>query len=63
MAVYAIAEIEVLDQTLFDEYLRKVPATVAVYGGRHLARGGPIEILDGSRSPSDQVELGSYGGS
>ena len=40
MPVYVIADIEVPDATLFEEYRQKVPATIAAHGGRYLARGG-----------------------
>ena len=40
MAAYVIAEVNVNDATLYDEYRRQVPATVQKYGGRFLERGG-----------------------
>jgi len=51
MAVYLIADLEILDQKLFEEYRQKVPATIAAHGGRYLARGGPTVLLEGSWSP------------
>lgn len=48
MAVYVIADIEVLDRPSFEEYRELVPATIASYGGRYLARGGDTEVLEGS---------------
>lgn len=57
MAVYVIADIEVLDQTLFEEYRQKVPATIAAHGGRYLARGGATDVLEGSWSPKRCVVL------
>lgn len=38
MAAYVIADIEVLDSLAYEEYRQKVPATIAAYGGRYLAR-------------------------
>jgi uncharacterized protein (DUF1330 family) len=57
MAVYVIADIEVLDPVLFEEYRQKVPATIAAYGGRYVARGGPTEVLEGSWAPKRCVVL------
>lgn len=57
MAVYLIADIEVLDPALFEEYRQKVPATIAAHGGRYLARGGTTEVLEGSWSPRRCVVL------
>lgn len=57
MAVYVIADIEVLDPTLFEEYRQKVPATIAAHGGRYVARGGATEVLEGTWSPRRCVVL------
>jgi uncharacterized protein (DUF1330 family) len=57
MAVYLIADIEVLDPTLFEEYRQRVPATIAAHGGRYLARGGATHLLEGSWSPRRCVVL------
>jgi uncharacterized protein (DUF1330 family) len=51
MAAYVIADIEVLDSAGYEEYRRQVPATIAAYGGRYLARGGATEVLEGAWSP------------
>lgn len=57
MAVYVIADIEVLDPVLFEEYRQKVPATIAAHGGRYVARGGATQVLEGSWSPKRCVIL------
>lgn len=49
MAVYVINEVEVLDPAGFEEYWLAAPATVAAFGGRYLARGGAVELLEGDR--------------
>ncbi len=48
MAGYLIANIEVTNPTLYDEYRRKVAPIVAQYGGRFLVRGGETRILEGN---------------
>ena len=57
MAAYLIGDVEVVDAAGFGEYQRQVPATVAAYGGRYLARGGAVETLEGSWSPKRCVIL------
>lgn len=51
MAAYLIADIEVLDVAGYAEYRQNVPATIAAHGGRYLARGGVIEVLEGAWAP------------
>jgi uncharacterized protein (DUF1330 family) len=51
MAVYVIASVDVVDSEGYEEYRRRVPATIAQHGGRYLARGGATEVLEGSWSP------------
>ena len=48
MAAYVIAHIEVTDPDGYAEYVKGVPATIAKYGGRYLARGGATERLEGT---------------
>jgi len=57
MAAYVIANVEVIDSTGYEEYRQKVPATIAAYGGRYIARGGATEVLEGTWSPGRCVLL------
>jgi uncharacterized protein (DUF1330 family) len=57
MAAYVIAQIEVTDPALFEEYRRRVPETIAAYGGRYLVRGGASETLEGGWRPGRMVVL------
>ena len=57
MAAYLIGDVEVIDAAGFEVYGRQVPATVAAYGGRYLARGGAIEPLEGGWAPKRCVIL------
>jgi uncharacterized protein (DUF1330 family) len=47
MAAYVLAEIEVTNPEGYKEYATLVPATIAKYGGRFLARGGQNHSLEG----------------
>ena len=57
MAAYLIADVEVIDSNGYEQYRQKVPATVAAYGGRYMARGGATEVLEGTWSPRRCVIL------
>jgi len=48
MAAYVFANIDVKDAQVYEEYKRRVPATIEQYGGRYLARGGRCEVMEGS---------------
>ncbi|WFP74865.1 DUF1330 domain-containing protein [Mesorhizobium sp. WSM4906] len=51
MAAYLIADVDITDMAVFDEYRREVPATEARYGGHYLARGGATKVLEGDWEP------------
>jgi uncharacterized protein (DUF1330 family) len=44
---YLLAEVEITNPALYDEYRAKVHATIAKYGGRYLVRGGDPQSLEG----------------
>lgn len=47
MKCYLLADVVVEDSGRFAEYLEKVPAVVAQYGGRYVVRGGAVHSLEG----------------
>ena len=47
MSAYVIVDIEVTDPEGYQEYVKIAPATVQLYGGRYIARGGKNETLEG----------------
>jgi len=47
MSAYVILDIDVTDPEGYQEYAKLAPPTVALYGGRYLARGGLNETLEG----------------
>jgi uncharacterized protein (DUF1330 family) len=51
MPAYFVANVEVTNPEAFQEYVKGAPATVAAYGGKYIARGGAIEILEGDWAP------------
>ena len=57
MSAYVVAEVEVTDPAVYEEYRKLVPATVAKYGGKFLVRGGAIEAKEGGWLPKRFVVL------
>ena len=57
MAAYLVAELEVTDSTVFEEYRKRVAATIAAHGGRYIVRGGALEALEGGWNPKRMVIL------
>jgi len=48
MPAYLIANIDVTDPALFEQYRAQVPAVIAQYGGKYAVRGGAVETVEGS---------------
>jgi uncharacterized protein (DUF1330 family) len=57
MPAYVILGITVTNPDLFEEYKKIAPATIGVYGGRYIARGGKAETLEGDWIPNRVVIL------
>jgi uncharacterized protein (DUF1330 family) len=47
MAAYILVEIEVTDPVGYEEYKKMAPASIELYGGKYLTRGGSTECLEG----------------
>jgi len=47
MAAYVIAQVQVKDPEAYKNYAGQVQATVESHGGRFLARGGELSVLEG----------------
>jgi uncharacterized protein (DUF1330 family) len=57
MPAYLIVDIEVTDPERYKQYIEVVPATIAAYGGKYLARGGETAVLEGDWEPQRVVVL------
>jgi uncharacterized protein (DUF1330 family) len=57
VAAYLIAEIDVHDAAMFEDYRMIVPATIAKHGGKYVVRGGATETLEGGWTPKRIVVL------
>ena len=51
MPAYFVAELEITNATAMEPYRAAVPATIAQYGGRYLARGGATELVEAGPEP------------
>lgn len=49
MSAYWVARSKINDPVAYKKYTDRVPAIIARYGGKVLARGGRYEILEGPR--------------
>jgi len=52
---YVIASVDVKDPVRYADYRNMVMPTIATYGGRFLARGGKVDILEGDWQPKRLV--------
>ncbi len=59
MPAYLIVETDVHDPERYERYKAASPAAVAAGGGRFLARGGELAVLEGDWHPSRLVILES----
>lgn len=57
MPAYLISQITVRDAATYERYKQLAPPSIAVYGGRYVARGGATETLEGSWRPPRLVIL------
>ncbi len=57
MSAYVVVLVNVHDPVAYEDYRKGVPATLALYDGKYLARGGAVEILEGDWKPERFVIL------
>jgi len=57
MSAYLVVNINVVDAVRYQDYIRAVPPTIEAFGGRYLARGGQVEVLEGEWNPKRMVIL------
>ena len=57
MTAFVIVDIAITDREKFEAYKQQVPASIARYGGKYLARGGRVEVLEGDWRPERLVIL------
>ena len=47
MAAYVISEVQIVDEAMFSRYRELAASSIALYGGRYLARGAGAEVVEG----------------
>jgi len=57
MAAYVVIETQVTAPGTYEDYKAIASGVVAAYGGRYLARGGAMDVLEGDWTPSRLVIL------
>ena len=57
MPAYVIVETDVSDPEQYERYKEAAPPAIAAYGGRYLARGGELAVLEGDWDPVRVVIL------
>ena len=57
MPAYVIARVWVKDKDGYEQYRQMVGPTVEQFGGRFLARGGKVEVLEGGPCPDRVIVL------
>jgi uncharacterized protein (DUF1330 family) len=57
MAAYVVVDVDVTDPVRYENYKKLAQASIPVYGGRYLARGAAVEVLEGEWTPKRLVIL------
>jgi uncharacterized protein (DUF1330 family) len=57
MPAYVIVETDIHDPDQYEHYKNAVPAALAAHGGRFVARGGELAVLEGEWDPKRLVVL------
>jgi uncharacterized protein (DUF1330 family) len=57
MPAYIIGDVTVTDPDRYKDYAAHTEASLAPFGGRFIARGGPSEVLEGSWEPGRLVVI------
>ncbi len=57
MPAYVIVETDITDPERYARYMAATPAAIAAAGGRFLARGGEVAVLEGDWQPSRLVVI------
>ena len=47
MTAFVVVQESIENEDVFNQYRAKAPATIEAYGGKFLARGGNLEVLEG----------------
>lgn len=51
MSAFVVVQVEVKDPERYEAYKKMVPPTLEKFGGRFVARGGAVHVMEGDWSP------------
>ena len=57
MPAFVIVDIDVHDPERYERYKQLAPPSITAYGGRYIARGGRVDVLEGQWLPKRCVVL------
>ena len=57
MPAYIIVDIDIHDMDRYEEYKKLTPATLKLYNGKFIVRGGRTQVLEGDWKPNRIVVL------
>lgn len=57
MSGYVFANVHVQDPDAYEQYKQMVPAIIERFGGRYLARGGRVQVVEGDMGPGRVIVL------
>jgi uncharacterized protein (DUF1330 family) len=57
LPAYVIVDIEVHDPARYERYKQLAPPSIAAHGGKYIARGGKVTVLEGEWQPKRCVIL------
>jgi uncharacterized protein (DUF1330 family) len=57
MSAYVLIEAKVSDPVAYENYNKQAQETVKQYGGRSLARGGRLEVLEGNWAEPERLAI------
>ena len=57
MSAYVIVNVDVHDAEAYRDYTRRVPDSIAAFGGRFLVRAGAVDVREGDWQPGRLVVL------
>ena len=51
MAAYVIIDVEITDVPLYGQFMEQVTPTIENHGGKFVARGGALQVIEGDWTP------------
>jgi uncharacterized protein (DUF1330 family) len=57
MPAYVVVNVHVKDRVRYEDYKQMAPASILQYGGRYIARGGAVDVMEGEWKPERLVLL------